>query len=466
MSVTGGTPAHAVARIGRYTLVQRLAKGGFGEVHLAIYSGAGGEYRHCVVKMLLASLAGDQEATERFVEEARVLVSLSHPNIVQILEFGRDGEKFFIAMEYVEGVSLSVLLARCGKLPLPVALLVARHMLAGLEHAHAQRDLTGRSYELVHRDVSPSNVLISCQGDVKLADFGLARRRTSRRVTDDGIVIGKLAYLAPELLDRTQASVQSDIYAVGVCLCEMLIGERLLKIEGQPLAAVQAQLAGGFEPPSRKRPEVSPHLDRVCLQAIARNPAERLDSAAAMAAALDQELARLTAAAGGAELDGRAELARLATDVLASRPKVDWAGLIGALPAEVTESPSERHRAPRPEATATTTPASSSDVHQHTGLGEGTVRFEMLLNETRGFGPAPAAVDAPAVVTPWPPVPTASPLPGQPVPAPEPAADSRETAPAPRSSKGEDWRMALAGAGVATLLLLLALVVWALGGLR
>ncbi|HUH04875.1 MAG TPA: serine/threonine-protein kinase, partial [Kofleriaceae bacterium] len=217
--------------IGRYEIIERLAVGGMAELFKARSRGVHGFERRLVIKKILPKLAADDEFVRMFIDEARITAQLHHAKIVQVLELGFDGDELFIAMEYVDGIDVLDLLKRCKKrdLPLPRAMAVhiAGEVLEALAYAHEATDEGGKPLHIIHRDVSPGNVLISRAGDVKLTDFGIARASERQQETQAGTLKGKYNYMSPELIAQRPLDCRSDLFSVGVMLAEMLIGTRL-----------------------------------------------------------------------------------------------------------------------------------------------------------------------------------------------------------------------------------------------
>jgi serine/threonine protein kinase len=209
-------------RFGPYVLAHRLATGGMGEVFLAARTGPSGFYRPVVLKLLLPHLAQNQDYIQMFEAEASIVARLMHPNIVQVVDIGTIDQRHFIGFEWIEGVGLDRLIgrARLKQMPIDEGLIVhiAREVLRGLHCAHTALDVNQKPLQLVHRDVSTSNVLLSVQGEVKLSDFGIAKTASSETLTQPGDVRGKIMYLSPELLRGERATARSDLYAVGVVL--------------------------------------------------------------------------------------------------------------------------------------------------------------------------------------------------------------------------------------------------------
>jgi hypothetical protein len=224
----GGSPA---PRFGRYEIVERIAIGGMAELYRARLGGAHDFAKPVVIKRILPHLSADPSFVSMFIDEAKITAQLSHPKIVQVFELGTTGGELFIAMEYVEGIDLLKLLrfyARRGRrLPPPIAVHIAHEILDALEHAHAALDDQGLPLSVVHRDVSPGNVLISSRGTVKLTDFGIARAAERNQKTEAGTLKGKYGYMSPEQVINADVDGRSDIFAVGVVFAEMLMGKRL-----------------------------------------------------------------------------------------------------------------------------------------------------------------------------------------------------------------------------------------------
>ncbi len=230
-------------QFGPYLLAHRLATGGMGEVFLAARTGPQGFYRPVVLKMLLPHLAQNREYVAMFEAEAAIVARLNHPNIVQVVDVGTVEGRAFIGFEWIHGAGVDRLLAQAKKTQTPIdeacIEYIAREMLFGLDYAHRATDFNGKPLGLVHRDISPSNVLLSVNGEVKVSDFGIAKTVHSEAVTKPGDVRGKVAYLAPELLTGQRATQQSDVYAVGLVLQRLATAH----IASEETAARPGQLA-------------------------------------------------------------------------------------------------------------------------------------------------------------------------------------------------------------------------------
>src|SRR6478609_2185050 len=279
-------------QFGKYTLVERLGRGGMADVWKARISGPAGFQRTLVVKRILPHLVEDEHFKQMFVAEARLSARLNHANIVQVFELGDVAGEFYLAMEYVRGRDLvNVVRAQLMKgLPPPgMGAFVARELCRALAYAHALTDDNGTPLRLIHRDVSPSNVMISFDGAVKLLDFGIAKAlaEANENRTVTGTLKGKFGYMSPEQVEGKEIDHRSDLFAAGVVLHEILTGKRLFK-GGSDLQTIAMVRDARVEPPSLFNPAVPRELDDVCLKALARLPEDRWRGCDEMAVALDE----------------------------------------------------------------------------------------------------------------------------------------------------------------------------------
>ncbi|HWB79491.1 MAG TPA: serine/threonine-protein kinase [Nannocystaceae bacterium] len=276
-------------QLGRYTLLRRFAIGGMAELYLAHQRGAEGFAKLVALKRILPHLAAEPQFTRMFLDEARLAATLQHPNIAQVLDFGEHDGEHYLTMEYVHGRHLlDVLRAHGGKaLPLPVALGIVSDVARALHHVHEQRGHDGRPLGLVHRDVSPSNVLISYEGAVKLTDFGIAKAMELTSATRTGTFKGKLGYAAPEQCRGEPIDRRADIFALGILLYETTTGARAFS--GPNEFAVLGRVArGDYVPPLEVDPEYPAWLAPVIARALALDPAQRPPTAGALADELDE----------------------------------------------------------------------------------------------------------------------------------------------------------------------------------
>ena len=291
--------------LGRYKLLALLATGGMAEIHLARQEGIKGFERLVVVKKILPHLAVEEAFLEMFFDEARIASLLNHPNIVQIYDLGQEGDDYFMAMEYLEGESLSFLEREARKkerymTPALAAGIVAQ-VCDGLEYAHAFKRHDGQTMNIVHRDVSPQNIIVLFSGGVKLVDFGIAKAASQMHKTRAGSIKGKLSYLAPEQCLGKPVDHRTDVFSLGIVLWELLTRRRLFKrdSEGATLNAVMNE-----EIPEIRtmRPQVPVSLAAVAMRALQKAPEERFQSAGEMSAALRDYLLKTGEAAGTAEI--------------------------------------------------------------------------------------------------------------------------------------------------------------------
>ena len=276
-----------IRALGRYEVLGRLAVGGTAEILLA--RDQEDPSREVVLKRLLPSLLSDAELVQMFLDEARIGMRLSHPNICAFYDVGQVQDQHVIAMEYVRGVTLEQLIRRAhvdGGLPPAVAVWIIAHVAGALHYVHRARDERGRSLGIVHRDVSPKNVMVSFAGDVKLVDFGLARSRLNTAITAPGMAKGKFSYMAPEQYQGLPFDARADVFALGVCLYELLTAQRLYRFDS-PLDAMNAVVHGPVPSIRRRDPGHSESLDDLLRVALAKTPAERYDSAGDFQAVLE-----------------------------------------------------------------------------------------------------------------------------------------------------------------------------------
>jgi eukaryotic-like serine/threonine-protein kinase len=280
---------------GRYILLDRLAEGGMAEVFRAIMPGAEGFKRTFVIKRILSELSQTTDFREMFIREARIGAMLNHPGIVQVYDFGSLDGHYFLAMEYLRGHDVLAIIKRLRDMqrpfPIPVAAFVAHEVASSLSYAHALTGPEGHSLDIVHRDVSPSNVMCLREGGVKLLDFGIASALSEVKPehTEQGTFRGKLAYMAPERLRNEPVDGRSDLYSLGVMLWEILTRRRLFR-GASDAETLKNVLEMPVPPPSTQRPEVPPCLDAIVAKALARDLANRYPTGQAMADDLEEAM--------------------------------------------------------------------------------------------------------------------------------------------------------------------------------
>ncbi len=336
--------------IGKYQILKRLAVGGMGEIFLARERGVAGFDRLVVVKRLLPDMADRADSVALFLDEARIVAHLAHPNIVQVYELGEDQGAYFIAMEYVPGQNLARICERATRLTEnPLTRRIATHVVAelahGLDFAHRATNLDGTPLQVVHRDVSPHNLLLSVHGDVKVMDFGIAKATNSTHRTQTGVIRGKYAYMSPEQLAGENVDATTDVYAAGVVLWELTLQRRMFRARDE-LQLIDLVRAGSFTRPSELDPSYPRELEDIAMAALVRDPRKRTASAGELARQLREYLA-----SSGSPIS-RASLGTLVTSLF---PEVDHLA-----PARVADEPADVRTASMPAspgtATATTTP--------------------------------------------------------------------------------------------------------------
>lgn len=280
-------------RVGRYRVMGRLATGGMSEVYLAQQEGPGGFSKTVVMKVILPHLASDPQFVHMFHNEAKLAALLNHPNVVQIFDFGVEQGVHYMAMEYIDGRNLNhiarALSAASRRVPIAIGLRIVSDACAALDYAHSLRDASGVPLELIHRDVSLENVLVTYSGQVKLVDFGVAKARNLESFTQAGTLKGKYNYMAPEMILGQPIDHRADLFSLGVVLYHVLVGqlpftgnnhaELLHKISSQPPT-----------PPRQLAPDLSEDLERIVLGTLEKDPAKRYQRAGEVQAELERHL--------------------------------------------------------------------------------------------------------------------------------------------------------------------------------
>jgi serine/threonine protein kinase len=285
-----------VGRYGKFDLLGRIAYGGMAEIFLARELQDGRAGRFVVVKRVLPHVANDRTFVDMFTDEARLVMQLSHPNICHVYSYGREEGAPFISMEWVNGMPLSRVQRRAksrGGLSVPLALKIVAQVADALDHAHRAVDQsTGEPLGIVHRDVSPQNVMVSFDGVVKLLDFGIAKAASHSTRTEAGTIKGKFAYMAPEQCLGEPLDARADVFALGIVLLELLAGHHPFKKQTE-FDTMRALVYEAAPAPSALAAGISPRLDAIVRQATAKRRDERFQSATEVGLALEQELARM-----------------------------------------------------------------------------------------------------------------------------------------------------------------------------
>ena len=289
-----GIPAGAGSllgkRLGKYEILALLALGGTAEIYLARIDGTNGFEKYVVVKCLHDHLADDAEFVKMFLDEARLAAVLDHSNIVQTFELGEHENRYYMVMEFLAGLSLAMIVRRAaervpgGRVPVPLILNIAAQAAAGLHYAH-ERTQGGKPLNMVHRDISPQNLVIGFEGVVKVVDFGIARAEYRETKTKAGTIKGKFAYMSPEQCVATNVDRRTDVFALGVIVHELLTGRRLFK-RNSPYETYQAVIDCAVPPPSTINVELDPALDQIIMKAVAKDKDDRYPTAEAFGDAM------------------------------------------------------------------------------------------------------------------------------------------------------------------------------------
>jgi eukaryotic-like serine/threonine-protein kinase len=390
-------------RIGRYALHDEIASGGMASVHFGRLLGAGGFSKTVAIKRLHRRFARAPSFQTMILEEGRLAARIRHPNVVPPLDVLAEGGELLLVMEYVHGESLSRLIkaARAAgeRVPVAVGAAILSNVLHGLHAAHEAKDESGKPLDIVHRDVSPQNVIVGVDGVARVIDFGIAKAVTSDENTTAGTIKGKIPYLAPEQLEGEPATRRTDVYAAGIVLWETLVGRRLFD-GGDDSEVLRQILTMAVPPPSRENRQVPPPVDAVVLRALSKRPRERFGSAREMALAIEDAVHLATATTVGAWAE------RLAGVALTERAEK-------LAEIEATSSASGPLAAADPP-TAPRGPRAS--LPPSPGLEGGPVPLDAIAPPTVAFRARPPGRGIPE------PVATSTPLaaPGAPPPAPKP----------------------------------------------
>ena len=291
--MTSGTPK----QIGKYQILDRVAVGGMAELFKAQLIGQLGFEKLVAIKKILPHLAGDASFVEMFIDEARITAQLDHKHIVSVFELGTDADTPYIAMQYVDGLDVLALLRECARaqirLPPDLAALIARDVLDALDYAHNALDVHGRPLAIVHRDISPGNVLLSWRGDVKLTDFGIARAAERRHKTEAGTLKGKYGYMSPEQVSGGEVDGRSDLFSVGILLAEMVMARRLFTSTNDLDILLMVRDAR-LDRLHKYASEFPVELRVLTVRALQRRPQDRWQSAAQFRDALDEWIRKTT----------------------------------------------------------------------------------------------------------------------------------------------------------------------------
>ena len=270
-------------RLERYVLIDLIASGGMAQVYRAKTLGPGGFEKTVAVKMIHPHLSADRDFIDMLIDEAKLTARLTHPNIAQTIDFLEDENHYFLVMEFIEGQNLRRILKRAEELGRPLAFpdtaFIALGAAAGLGFAHTRMDEDDRHLGIIHRDVSPQNILVSYEGEVKLVDFGVAKAAGRLSVTQTGVLKGKFAYMSPEQADGQALDHRSDIFSLGVVMYELFTGDRLFQGDSD-ISTLRRVREARVEPPRKACPEIPEELEAITLRCLAREPGARYQAAA------------------------------------------------------------------------------------------------------------------------------------------------------------------------------------------
>ena len=274
---------------GPYHLEKLIAIGGMAEIYLARTRGLRGFEKQLVLKVIQPEFAGNDQFVQMLVDEAKIAVGLNHPNIAQTFDLGKIGGSYFITMEYVDGADFFQILKGLSDMdvdiPIEAAIYVVHEALNGLDYAHSKTDPQGTPLQIIHRDVSPQNILLSRHGEVKLVDFGIAKAANLSHKTRAGVIKGKLVYMSPEQAWGDKVDQRSDIFSAGIVLYEALTMGSLY-LDSNPAKLLEKVRKAAIEPPSFRRPDVPAEVDALVMRALSPRPADRYQSSSEFAAAL------------------------------------------------------------------------------------------------------------------------------------------------------------------------------------
>lgn len=277
-------------KFGQYALIEKIATGGMAEVWKARMRGVEGFQKTVAIKKILPHLSDNQDFIEMFVDEAKLAAQLNHNNIIHIYDLGKIQSSYYIAMEYIDGFDLKAILRRGQERDHPMtvelALFIASKLASALDYAHRKKDFEEKEMGLVHRDVSPQNVLVSQEGDIKLCDFGIAKAASKASHTQAGALKGKLQYMSPEQAWGRHIDRRSDIFALATVLFEMLTNRKLFTGDNE-LSILEQVREARVQPPSLHNEEVTPDIDKIVIKALQKDPANRYQTAGEMARDLD-----------------------------------------------------------------------------------------------------------------------------------------------------------------------------------
>ena len=414
---------------GKYFLLEKIATGGMAEIYKAMYRAGGDFEKTLVIKRILPHLATDQEFVAMFRDEAKLTVRLNHANIVQVFDFSRQGDDHFLAMEYVQGQNLRQVMRRCQELgatvPIPFALYVCMEVCKGLQYAHTRKDDNDEPLGVIHRDITPSNILLSYDGEVKVADFGIAKAASRQGGTQAGMIKGKASYLSPEqVAGKEVVDHRADVFSLGAVLWELLVGRKLFSGDND-FEIMNKISEAEVTPPSKMNASVPSRIDLVAKMALEHDRLKRYPNAASF----QKDLSRLLLEFGGSvtttdiggflqrlfkvEIDAEKEASKSMRRLVVDVAKIESAANEGAT--LVAPEPVDRNTEPNPggrRLPAPAPPANRALLAAGAALvAIATVVVAVFLGGMIGGGPAVVIPTAtPVVVVERTPEPTPAPV--------------------------------------------------------
>ncbi len=270
----------------QFRFTRKIAEGGMGAIYEALLFGSEGFEKTVTIKTIREKFTGDRDFVDMFIGEAKLVADLVHQNIVQIYKLGRIGNTYYIAMEYVQGINLQEFMNRHleigQKVPIDLGAFIISRVCRGLEYAHAKRDKSGVSLGVVHRDISPKNLMISSEGEVKITDFGIAKARNLMKDQEGQVLMGKAQYMSPEQAQYMPTDARSDIFSLGVVMFELLTGESIFGSTEETTVILENVVVKDIPKPRDINPEIPEALEKIMLKALDRNLAKRYQDAGKM----------------------------------------------------------------------------------------------------------------------------------------------------------------------------------------
>jgi serine/threonine protein kinase len=381
----GGKPDIRVIPFGKYLLLDRLAVGGMAEVYTAKSFGIEGFEKIIAIKRILPTMAEDEDFIQMFIDEAKIAGHLTHANIAPIYELGKIGDSHYIAMEYIWGKDLLQLMNRFRKMrksmPPSMCAFIGSKMCEGLDYAHRKKDRHGRPLNIIHRDVSPQNALVSYEGQVKMIDFGIAKAAARNTKTQAGVLKGKFGYMSPEQVRGLPVDHRSDVFAVGTCMYEMLTSERLFVGESD-FTTLEKVRNATVTPLGQIIPDMPPELDGIVMKALAREVEDRWQSAGEMQEALTAYIAKERPPFGTSKLSAWMRTA-FAAEIAKEKGRLDLFAKVGPPPSVPPPPPNRASMGGRPPPPPPQRQAPADDEDPPELAGESTMISSSPFDEAQ-----------------------------------------------------------------------------------